>query len=220
MALLPSVPHWFIARKNLPPANMQELIAYMKANDGKVTAASVGAGGSSAVCAYYLGKAHRHHDDAGAVSRRRACLAGHRRRQRRHDVRSRGEFAVAGEGRQHQGLCGDGEEALVCRARRSDRRRGGRCRASRSPTGSPPTRPRTRRRTSSHKLNAAFKTAMADPAVPQRIADMGLEIPPPEQQTPAAFAALSESRDGQMGRGHPRVRHQGAVTIEPNGDEA
>ena len=28
----------------------------MKANDGKVTAASVGAGGSSAVCAYYLGK--------------------------------------------------------------------------------------------------------------------------------------------------------------------
>ena len=39
VALLPSVPHWFIARKNLPPANLQELVAYMKANDGKITAA-------------------------------------------------------------------------------------------------------------------------------------------------------------------------------------
>src|SRR5258708_15115067 len=56
VALLPSVPHWFIARKNLPAANLKELVAYMKANDGKVTAGSVAAGGSSAVCAYYLGK--------------------------------------------------------------------------------------------------------------------------------------------------------------------
>ena len=47
VALLPSVPHWFIARKNLPPENLQELVTYMKAN--KVTAGSVGAGGSSAV---------------------------------------------------------------------------------------------------------------------------------------------------------------------------
>src|ERR1700704_5459326 len=43
VALLPSVPHWFIARNTLPPANLKELIAYMKANAGKVTAASVGA---------------------------------------------------------------------------------------------------------------------------------------------------------------------------------
>ena len=40
------------------------------------------------------------------------------------------------------------------------------------------------------KINSAFRAAMADPAVCKRIADMGMEIPPPEQQTPAAFAAL------------------------------
>ena len=57
VALLPSVPHWFIARKNLPPKDFKEFIAYLKAGDGKVTAASVGAGGSSAVCGYYFGKA-------------------------------------------------------------------------------------------------------------------------------------------------------------------
>src|SRR5438270_5570289 len=39
VALLPSVPHWFIARKSLPPANLKELVDYMKAGDGKVTAA-------------------------------------------------------------------------------------------------------------------------------------------------------------------------------------
>ena len=93
MALLPSVPHWFIARKNLPPKDLKELIAYMKANDGKVTAGSVGAGGSSAVCGYYFGKATGTKIDARALSRRRAGVAGHRRRQRRHDVRPRGEFA-------------------------------------------------------------------------------------------------------------------------------
>ena len=56
VALLPSVPHWFIARKNLPPKDFKEFIAYLKENNGKVTAASVGAGGSSAVCGYYFGK--------------------------------------------------------------------------------------------------------------------------------------------------------------------
>jgi tripartite-type tricarboxylate transporter receptor subunit TctC len=55
VALLPSVPHWFIAKKALPPTNLRELVAYMKTN--KVTAGSVGAGGSSAVCSYYFGKA-------------------------------------------------------------------------------------------------------------------------------------------------------------------
>src|SRR6478672_1125165 len=56
VALLPNVPHWFIARKNLPPANLKELIAYLKSNEGKVTSGSVGAAGSSAVCSYYFGK--------------------------------------------------------------------------------------------------------------------------------------------------------------------
>ena len=80
---------WFIARKNLSPANLQELVAYMKAN--KVTAGSVGAGGSSAVCSLLLPESDWYDRAARAVSRRRPGAAGHRRRQRRHDVRSGGE---------------------------------------------------------------------------------------------------------------------------------
>ena len=39
------------------------------------------------------------------------------------------------------------------------------------------------------RLNSAITDALADPAVRQRFADLGQEIPPPEQQTPEALGA-------------------------------
>ena len=43
------------------------------------------------------------------------------------------------------------------------------------------------------KLNAAVVQAMADPAVRQRVADAGLEIPAPDQLTPQALAAYHKA---------------------------
>ena len=43
------------------------------------------------------------------------------------------------------------------------------------------------------RLNAAAAAAMADPDVRRKIADLGMELPPPEQQTPAAFAAFHKA---------------------------
>src|SRR5438270_52877 len=43
------------------------------------------------------------------------------------------------------------------------------------------------------KLNAAVMDALADPAVRQRLADVGLEIPPREQQTPQALGAYQKA---------------------------
>jgi tripartite-type tricarboxylate transporter receptor subunit TctC len=43
------------------------------------------------------------------------------------------------------------------------------------------------------KLNAAVMGALADPAVRQRLADVGLEIPPREQQTPQALGAYQKA---------------------------
>jgi tripartite-type tricarboxylate transporter receptor subunit TctC len=43
------------------------------------------------------------------------------------------------------------------------------------------------------KLNAALRDAMADEAVRRRLAALAFEIPPSEQQTPEALAALQKS---------------------------
>ncbi len=43
------------------------------------------------------------------------------------------------------------------------------------------------------KLNAAVLDAMADPAVRQRLGNLGVEIPPREQQTPEALAELQKA---------------------------
>jgi tripartite-type tricarboxylate transporter receptor subunit TctC len=43
------------------------------------------------------------------------------------------------------------------------------------------------------RLNAAAVTALADPAVARRFADLGLDIPPRDQQTPQALAQLQRA---------------------------
>ena len=43
------------------------------------------------------------------------------------------------------------------------------------------------------KLNAAVVEALADPTVRQRLADLGQEIPPREQQTPEALAHFQKA---------------------------
>ena len=43
------------------------------------------------------------------------------------------------------------------------------------------------------KLNRAVVAAFADSTVHERLAALGLEIPPPDQQTPAALGALQRA---------------------------
>jgi tripartite-type tricarboxylate transporter receptor subunit TctC len=183
VALLPSVPHWFIARKNLPPENLKDLVAYMKANDGKVTAASVGAGGSSAVCAYYLGKltgtkttlvpyrggAPALQDIVAGNVDTMCDLAANSLAQvkagnvKAYAVTSKKRWFAAPDVPTVEEAGVPGVEVINWLG-------------AYAPKGTP--------KDVVAKLNAAFKAAMADPAVRQRIADQGLEIPPSEQQSP------------------------------------
>jgi tripartite-type tricarboxylate transporter receptor subunit TctC len=43
------------------------------------------------------------------------------------------------------------------------------------------------------KLNAAIVTVLADPSVKQRFGELGQEIPPADQQTPAALGAFQKA---------------------------
>ena len=43
------------------------------------------------------------------------------------------------------------------------------------------------------KLNAAVVEALADPAVQKRLADLGVDMPPRDQQTPEALRALQKA---------------------------
>ena len=43
------------------------------------------------------------------------------------------------------------------------------------------------------RLNAAAVSSLADPAARQKLADLGFEIPPREQQTPEALAAFQKA---------------------------
>ena len=59
------------------------------------------------------------------------------------------------------------------------------------------------------KLNAAVMDALADPAVRQRLADVGLDIPPREQQTPEA---LGKHHKAEADKWWPIIR---AANIKP-----
>jgi tripartite-type tricarboxylate transporter receptor subunit TctC len=43
------------------------------------------------------------------------------------------------------------------------------------------------------KLNTAVVTALADPALQRRFAELGTQVPPPEQQTPSALASFQKA---------------------------
>ena len=56
------------------------------------------------------------------------------------------------------------------------------------------------------ELDAAVKDALADPAVRTRLAELELQVPPPDQQTPQALATLQKA---EIEKWWPIVRSAG-----------
>ena len=65
------------------------------------------------------------------------------------------------------------------------------------------------------KINAAVKQALADPAVIKRLADLGQEIVPVEQQNPGRACRLSAGRNGQVVPDRQSGEHEGGVALTP-----
>ena len=99
-----------------------------------------------------------------------------------------------------------------CRPRRTSRRSTRPdCRATTSRCGTGFWVPKGTPKPIIARLNAAVMDALADPATRAKLAEVGQEIFPREQQTPEALARPAKSRDREMVADHQGRQHQGGI---------
>ena len=180
---------WLVGKTGFPPNNIAELIAWMKANPGKASVATVGQGSASHVCGIYFQNATATEFQfvfyrAGAPAYQ-DLVAGHidlmcAERSATVEHLRAGKikaFGLLAEKRwpaapevptmQESGVPGAHIPWLQ---------------GLWAPKGTP--------RDIIAKLNAAVAEALADPAVHQRLTDFGLDVAPDNQRTPEALRAF------------------------------
>ena len=189
LALIASNPLMIVAHPSVQARDLKELIAWLKANPGKASAGTAGAGSASHMGGIYF---------QGATG-------------------TRFEFIpYKGTGPAMLDLVGGRIELMFDQASNSiPQVRGGKIRAlavtARTRMAAAPDvpsvdeaglpglyvsvwygiwAPRGIPRDVLARLNGAIVAALADPAVRQRLAELGQEIPPREQQTPEALGAF------------------------------
>jgi tripartite-type tricarboxylate transporter receptor subunit TctC len=192
LALIASNPLMIVAHPSVPARDLKELIVWLKANPGKASAGTAGAGSASHMGGIYF---------QGATG-------------------TRFEFVpYKGTGPAMQDLLGGRIELMFDQASNSiPQVRGGKIRAlavtARTRIAAAPDvptvdeaglpglhvsvwygiwAPRGTPREVSARLNAAIVAALADPTVRQRLSDLGQEIPQREQQTPEALGAFHKA---------------------------
>ena len=129
IAQLPNNPYIVVSKKDLPAKDLKELIAYIKANPGKLSAGTGGAGSGQHVSGVYFQKV------TGTQLHLRALSRGLRRRDARPDGRAHrldlrpgDQRAAVRAQRTGAGLCDHRQDAACVRARYPDRGRGRRAR--------------------------------------------------------------------------------------------
>jgi len=186
IALLADTPIWLVARKDLPPKNLKELIAWLK--DNKATAGSVGVGGASDVTGTYFmqvtGAKFQFVPYRGSAPLNQDLVAGHiditlGMSAATYPLVTSGQikpYAMMTKARWHGApnvptMEEDGVPGLYATF----------WHALWAPKGTP--------KDIIMKLNGSVRAALADPQVRQRFADQGQDIPPVERQTPEALYA-------------------------------
>ena len=192
VALLSSAPLWIVARKSMPAANLQELIAWLKANPDKATAATVGIGTAAHLCGLYL------EDQTGArfqfVPYRGGAPAYQDLISGQIDLMCADTSATASQVRSGNIKA----YAVMSKTRWTD--------APDIPTvdeaGLPGLyvsfwqglwAPKGTSKDIIARLNTAVMKAFADPAIRQRLVGLGQEIPQLDQQTPEQLRAFQRA---------------------------
>ena len=192
IALLPSNPMLVVSANGVPAADLKELIAWIKANDGKVTAATAGVGSGAHMGAVYFENFTGTHLQLvpyrGTGPALLDLVAGHidvvvdqasnaAPHARDGSIRA---YAVTAKTRLASApdiptVDEAGVPGLYMNI----------WYGLWAPAATPPG--------IVAKLSRAAMEAMADANVRKRFADLGLEVPPPEQQTPQALGALQRA---------------------------
>jgi len=193
VARLSSNPYVILGRKDLPARDLKELIAWLKANPNKATEGTAGPGGGQHVAGVYFQKVTGTEFQfvpyrAGSVDVLRDLIAGH--------IDLTFDQAITALPHVRNG-------ALKAYAVTSATRIGS---APDIPSvdeaGAPGVYiatwnglwvPARAPAEAIQKLSKAAMDALADPAVRQRLAELGQEIPSPEQQTAAALGAYHKA---------------------------
>jgi tripartite-type tricarboxylate transporter receptor subunit TctC len=192
ISLLTSSSLWIIGRKDLPADDLKGLVAWMKANPGKTTAATVGAGSAAQMCLIYFenstGTTSQFVPYRGGAPATQDLIAG------QVDISCLEVSQTLGHYR------GGRIKAFAV----MDKRRFPA--APDVPTvdqaGAPGLHfpfwhglwaPKGTPRDVVDRLNGAVVAAFADPAVRNRFAELGMEIPPPEQLTPRGLYAYHKA---------------------------
>ena len=192
ISMLSIGPIWIIGRNNLPAKDLKELIAWLKANPGKASAATIGPGSGAHMCLVYFqnmtGTSFQLVPYRGAAPAMQDLMAG------QIDL----SCLEAGQTLPHY-RSGNIRAFGVLTGKRWFA-------APDAPTideaGVPGLlfpwwhglwAPKGTPKDVIATLNAAVVEAMADPGVRQRLTDLGHEIAPREQQTPAALAAYHKA---------------------------
>jgi len=192
IALLAITPQLIIARKNFPADSLKELIAWLKANPDKASAATVGAAGGAQVTGVYFqqatGTRFAFVPYRGGAQAMQDLLAG--------QVDIMFDQATNAIGQVHNGAI---KAYAVLKKERwpalpdvpSIEEAGvpslyvSYWHGLWAPKGTP--------KDIIAKLNAAVVNALADPSVRQRLAEIGQEVWPSAQQTPEALAAYHKA---------------------------
>ena len=192
VALLPNVPYWMTARKTLPANSLKELVDWLKANPDKGTASSTGTASIARFCGMafegatgtklqyvpYRGGAPALNDlVAGQIDLNCDLAANSLAQYRAGNIKA---FAVMTKTRwsaapQVPSVDEAGFPGLYFST----------WHGFWAPKNTPAD--------VVAKINAAANAAMADPVIRQRIADLGMDLPPADARTPAAFAAFHKA---------------------------
>lgn len=205
VALLPNVPYWMTARKTLPPNTLQELVAHLKANPDKLSATSVGTASVARFCGMFFQKAtgtsFQFVPYRGGAPALQDLVAGNVDLNCDLASNSLSQFkngnikAYAVMAKQRWFAAPDvptADEAGVPGVYV------GTWHGLWMPKGTPEG--------IVARVNAAALSALDDPGVKQRIAQLGMNLPPPEIKTPQAFAAFHKA---EVEKWYPIVKASG-----------